>query len=269
MADPERPTEPLPPLEEPSGAVDEIGVQIGPDEGGGGLFERSASEVTGTSETTAGQAVSVPVARRRTAILAWIAADLPEPGLSESAEATRPRVDVPWTDTVEGPAPEDGEGVPCEALRRRILEEALDPLPAIDAADPGTPEEEASATLPAPVDGAEPTPSPAPSRLPEALRVDFPFAAAPPVVDRDAPTSPGIYPAPELPAPAPPAPPSAPAAEAPTAAEPRSAPRLVAASPRPTSPPATSRPPDPFANGLAGLTVLILAALAAVYFLFR
>lgn len=269
MPDPEPPPTPLPPIEEPSGAVDEIGVQIGPDEGGGGLFERSASEVTGTSETTAGQAVSVPVGRRRTAILAWIAADLPEPGMSESAEATRPRVDVPWGGAPAGPSPDEGEGAPCEALRRRILEEALDPLPAIDAVDALPPEEEVSAALAAPAEVGEPTPSPAPSRLPEALRVDFPFAAAPPAVDRDAPTSPGILPSAlaEATVPAVPPPPG------PDAAEPRSAPRPPVAEPPPAAPrpaaPAPPPAPEPFADGLAALVGVVLAALGAAYFLFR
>lgn len=106
-----------PTIELESPAFDEIGVQVGPERDGGGLFDppttegtdrtatRERTDVHGSAETEGGPP-------RRTAVLAWIAATSPPTSPVESAG-------------------------PCEPLKRRIADEPLDMLPALEGLGPG------------------------------------------------------------------------------------------------------------------------------------
>lgn len=105
-----RETPPHPWAETP--ALDEVGVHVGPDRDAIGLFDAPTTG-TASGEHTAGPAsgpdrVDGP---RRTAILAWIAAQPPP---------TEPATD----------------GAPCEPLKRLVADEPLDPLPALDGVPP-------------------------------------------------------------------------------------------------------------------------------------
>ena len=151
--------------------IDEIGVVLGPDEPQGGLFERTGTENTHTStdivgaETTSGSTSTRRAAdrppgahppprsgpRRRTALLAWIAADLPTPRPTASA----PRLDGESTDATQWAA-RGGSLSAAAAMARVIAEESLDPLPALD----GWLSRDPPAELPAPIASAPP-PSPA------------------------------------------------------------------------------------------------------------
>ncbi len=94
-----------------SGWLDEVGVRLGP-ERGGGLFERTATDASAGVETTATAGRVLRPEFSRMAVLARVAA---------------------WQDPHDG-VPVDGALVreeQLEALRRVILEEALDPLPAL------------------------------------------------------------------------------------------------------------------------------------------
>lgn len=158
------------------GDLDEVGFAIGPDEGGGGgLFDRSGSDATGTGESTASTSRPDLVATaQRTALLAWLAADLPEVHAPE--ESTEPGFRPP-PDLAE--LPDEALGRLTAELRRALADEPLDPLPALDGigggvwpelaraaeradtvllADPGTLPDESSTTalLPAPVLPAPP-----------------------------------------------------------------------------------------------------------------
>lgn len=87
--------------------TDEVGVAFGPDAHLGGLFD-PPGESTQTGERTGHDPVGAAVGQRRTAVLAWIAS--PPDDLS--------------------PAPD--RGPPCEAVKRAIADEPLDPLPPLD-----------------------------------------------------------------------------------------------------------------------------------------
>ena len=91
-------------------AHDEIGIPAGPDGDARGLFDAPFTG-TATGERTAGAPSEPdrPSEQRRTAVLAWIAAE----GLPA---------------TPAGP----GEPTPCAPLKRLIADEPLDPLPALD-----------------------------------------------------------------------------------------------------------------------------------------
>ena len=94
-----------------SGWLDEVGVRLGP-ERGGGLFERTATDADASVETTATAGRVVRPEFSRMAVLARVAA---------------------WHDPYEG-VPVDVDSVredAIEALRRVILEEPLDPLPVL------------------------------------------------------------------------------------------------------------------------------------------
>lgn len=90
-------------------AHDEIGIAVGPDGDVRGLFDAPFTG-TATGEHTADVAYAPerPGEQRRTAVLAWIAAET----LARNAET--------------------GDGAPCEPLKRLIADEPLDPLPALD-----------------------------------------------------------------------------------------------------------------------------------------
>lgn len=132
-------------------ALDEVGVPVGPDRGDAlGLFDSPTTASTG--EHTEGPNPGAEGddreagGQRRTAVLAWIAAQ-----------------------AAHTPPPAEG-GVPCEPLKRLIADEPLDPLPALD----GLPKPRASA-LPgvAPLIGAAPR---APEREDTATQIEG-FAA--------------------------------------------------------------------------------------------
>ena len=94
------------------GWLDEVRVRLGP-ERGGGLFEHTATDASAGVETTATAGRVLRPEFSRMAVLARVAA---------------------WQDPHDG-VPVDGALVPeeqLEALRRVILEEALDPLPALE-----------------------------------------------------------------------------------------------------------------------------------------
>lgn len=101
--------------------TDEVGVAFGPDADVGGLFD-PPGEHTQTGERTGHDPVGAGVGQRRTAVLAWIAA--------------------PPDDLV--PAPDRGPA--CEAVKRAIADEPLDPLPPLD----GVPWRTAAAAVAAP-----------------------------------------------------------------------------------------------------------------------
>lgn len=98
--------------EETAATLDEVGVAMGPDHDGLGLFDAPTTG-TATGEHTAGahREERVQEGARRTAVLAWIAAELP-----------------PLDPVADGP--------PCTALKRLIADEPLDPLPALDGVPP-------------------------------------------------------------------------------------------------------------------------------------
>jgi hypothetical protein len=154
-------------------ALDEVGVVVGPDRGDAlGLFDSPTTASTG--EHTEGPSPSaeddgrLAGGQRRTAVLAWIAA--------QAADA---------------PAPAEG-GVPCEPLKRLIADEPLDPLPALD----GLPK-----PRPAALPGATPRATLAPEREDTATQIEG-FEA---MVDRRGRTGPDAA---EPTAPAPRTPPS-------------------------------------------------------------
>lgn len=119
---------------EPTGklptATDEVGVSVGPDADGGGLFDFPAdSTATGdaTGEAAGADREGSTRGQRRTAALAWIAAPVEDPE----------------------PAPESGP--PCAAIKRTIADEPLDPLPALDGVAWRTaPDKPIAVTTPAP-----------------------------------------------------------------------------------------------------------------------
>lgn len=100
----------------PAEGHDEIGVAVGPDRDGYGLFD---APTTGTATRAAEPTEGPPrgpdhaTDTRRTAVLAWIAARPPAPA---------------------GPTPSrpGADGVPCAPLKRLIADEPLDPLPPLD-----------------------------------------------------------------------------------------------------------------------------------------
>ncbi len=96
-----------------SQALDEVGVAVGPDRDAIGLFDAPTTG-TATGEHTEGPPSGPDRGgeQRRTAVLAWIAAQ-PPPDAAPAAE-----------------------GVPCTALKRLIADEPLDPLPALDGVPP-------------------------------------------------------------------------------------------------------------------------------------
>lgn len=121
---------PPPPDARPDGAppddLDEVGITFGPDEVTGGLFDSSSPDTT-TGERTATTRGPVGTPPRRTAVLAWIAADLPE----EEA----PPSPGPHDTTSALPAGTTA----LDALKRLLLEAPLDPLPALDSPGLATP----------------------------------------------------------------------------------------------------------------------------------
>lgn len=193
---PPSPPFPLPPEErgavpegEAAGELDEVGFAIGPDEGGGGLFDRSGTDATGTGEATASTSrPELASTAQRTALLAWLAADLPS---VEPLEDTT----LPGFEPALGPAVGANEAqVRLEAaLRRALADEPPDPLPALDGVGGGvwheaprpTDRRDATATL---VDessttGLHPAPEPPPAaRLPEPpARLPAPSAGVEPL----------------------------------------------------------------------------------------
>lgn len=187
--------------ESPGDGIDEIGFVLGPDEPQGGLFERTGTERTGTertgtettrtstdvvgAETTGGRTAArvgaedapppgAPPAtrsgpRRRTALLAWIAADLPNP------RPTAPTRDGESTDATQRPN-RGGSLSAAAAMARVIAEESLDPLPALDGWLSRPPE-------------ADPVPLAAPSAPSPAV---IPPVAAPPQPVRAEPFTNGL-----------------------------------------------------------------------------
>jgi hypothetical protein len=113
-------------------AIDEVGVAVGPDEQGIGLFDVVRTESSLTGEPTGVAAAASRSEQRRTQILAWIAAQPP-----------------PAADPATG-------GEPCAALKRLVADEPLDPIPALDggprrpvlAPAPKPPEPEATSPEP-------------------------------------------------------------------------------------------------------------------------
>jgi hypothetical protein len=97
----------------PEAPHDEVGVAVGPDRDGLGLFDAPITG-TATGEHTEGGPLGAEPAggQARTAVLAWIAALAP-----------------PTTALT-------GDGTPCAPLKRLIADEPLDPLPALDGAPP-------------------------------------------------------------------------------------------------------------------------------------
>lgn len=90
-------------------ALDEVGVAVGPDRGDGlGLFDSPITANTGEHTEGATAGPERVGEQRRTAVLAWIAAQAAD-------------LDVPAE-----------PGAPCEALKRLVADEPLDPLPALD-----------------------------------------------------------------------------------------------------------------------------------------
>lgn len=135
---PERPAVPTVPVPAPpagappgegrEGDLDEVGFAIGPDEGGGGLFDRSGTDATGTGEATASTSrPDLAVTAQRTALLAWLAADLPSVEAPE--ESTEPGFQPP-PELAE--LPEAAMGKLAAELRRALADEPLDPLPSLD-----------------------------------------------------------------------------------------------------------------------------------------
>ena len=105
-----------PRIEPESQSLDEVDLPVGPDRDALGLFDAPTTG-TSTGEHTHGSSVEPERGggQRRTAVLAWIAAQ-----------------------DLDGPAPEDP--APCAAVKRLIADEPLDVVPALD----GTPERAAA-----------------------------------------------------------------------------------------------------------------------------
>ena len=118
-----------PEVESPT--FDEIGVHVGPDRDGAGLFDPPTTEGTDNTAThehtdVHGSSESDAGTPRRMAVLAWIAAN-PAPSLEPTVSE------------------------PCEPLKRRIADEPLDMVPALEglpahAVAPQAPEREDTAT---------------------------------------------------------------------------------------------------------------------------
>jgi hypothetical protein len=138
--------------------LDEVGITFGPDEVTGGLFDSSSPDTT-TGERTATTRGPVGTPPRRTAVLAWIAADLPE----EDAQGAVP-----------------GSAAALDTLKRLLLDAPLDPLPALDSPGLATPGRRDPASRPEIWDDPSGT-QPRPFTLP-----------APEDLDR--PTEPGLEP---------------------------------------------------------------------------
>jgi hypothetical protein len=88
--------------------IDEVGVAVGPDEQGIGLFDVVRTESSLTGEPTGVANAQPRGEQRRTQILAWIAAR-PAPAVDATVAAD-----------------------PCAPLKRLVADEPLDPLPALD-----------------------------------------------------------------------------------------------------------------------------------------
>lgn len=129
------------PLEIDPPALDEVEVQMGPDRDSSGIFDppgNTDGTVTGERTGSEGGGGGARPEQRRTAVLAWIAADADDHGAPLS-------------------------GAPCEPLKRLLADEPPDPLPALDAGPaPDAPAPEAPAPdapapeAPAPREWTEP-----------------------------------------------------------------------------------------------------------------
>ncbi len=122
------------------GALDEVGVPLGP-ERGGGMFDATATDAAFALDRTATAARGLRPEFSRMAVLARVAA-------WHDPHATPPSARLPRG------------GEPLAALMRGILGEPLDPLPVIEDARPG----DGGRPDAAPVVPSEPPPTPAWSR---------------------------------------------------------------------------------------------------------
>ena len=129
-------------------SFDEVGMALGPEGEKGGLFEPSRSEDSETREKTGQSAAGAGQAQRRTAVLAWVAAET-EVALADDSRAFAPSV----------------------ALKRLVADEPLDPLPPLS-------ERGWTPTPPPPVE--PPTPPEVPVGPPPVAAPPSPAPPAPP-----------------------------------------------------------------------------------------